>query len=205
MIGLLSAAFDIPLFPLNAVLFPGGSLPLRIFEMRYMDMAKSCLKDGAAFGVCLIQQGAEVIQPGAMPALPHDIGTLARIAGWDMQQLGVLNVVAHGEQRFRILTCRSERSGLLRAEVEAIADEPVLAIPAEFARLVPLLRRIVADLAESAPPQPHRFFDAAWVGYRFAELLPISQSARQKLLELDDSASRLKIVWRLLQQKSRPD
>src|SRR3954470_11255789 len=88
----------LPLFPLNTVLFPGGRLPLRIFEQRYMDMAKACLKDSSPFCVCLIVDGKEVGEP----ATPADVGTLARIATWDMPQLGVLQVVAVGSQRFRI-------------------------------------------------------------------------------------------------------
>ena len=66
----------VPVFPLQTVLFPGSLLPLRIFEVRYMDMAKACLKEGSPFAVCLIKEGSEV---GA-PALPEPIGCLARIA-----------------------------------------------------------------------------------------------------------------------------
>ncbi|HEX6690478.1 MAG TPA: LON peptidase substrate-binding domain-containing protein, partial [Burkholderiales bacterium] len=99
---------NVPLFPLNTVLFPGGRLPLRIFEQRYMDMAKVCLKDGSPFGVCLIVEGREV----GDPAVPAEVGTLARISHWDMPQLGVLEVVALGSQRFRIKSRRVEPSGL---------------------------------------------------------------------------------------------
>ena len=102
------AITEIPLFPLNTVLFPGGRLPLRIFEQRYMEMAKSCLRDGAPFGVCLIVEGAEV---GA-PAVPATVGSLARIASWDMPQLGMLHVSAIGTERFRILRRRTQPDGL---------------------------------------------------------------------------------------------
>jgi len=101
---------DFPLFPLGTVLFPGGRLPLRVFEQRYLEMAKSCLRDGASFGVCLIREGAEV---GA-PATPESVGCTARITQWDMQQLGVLQIVAQGEQRFRILERRLQDDGLAR-------------------------------------------------------------------------------------------
>jgi Lon protease-like protein len=86
------------------VLFPGGRLPLRIFEQRYMEMAKACLRDGTPFGVCLIRDGAEV---GAA-ATPMEVGTLAKIESWDMPQLGVLQVSALGERRFRILNGESK-------------------------------------------------------------------------------------------------
>jgi Lon protease-like protein len=105
----------IPLFPLHSVLFPGGRLPLRIFEQRYMDMAKVCLKESSSFGICLIAAGEEVARPGRKPAAPHAVGTLAHIADWDMQQLGVLDIVAQGGDRFRLLRHWVEPSGLLRA------------------------------------------------------------------------------------------
>lgn len=197
----MSATLDLPLFPLRAVLFPGGALPLKVFEQRYMDMVAACMKDEAPFGICLLAEGAEVAQPGAAPAVPHDIGTLARIVEWDMTQLGVLQVVVHGGDRFRARSRRVEPSGLLRAEVVMLPPEPMLPIPADYARLVPLLRAVVDDLGERAPPEPHRFFDAAWVGYRWCEVLPIPMLARQKLLELEDSVSRLEIIDRYLAQK----
>ena len=188
---------DIPLFPLQTVLFPGGALPLRIFEQRYMDMAKVCIKESLPFGVCLIDKGGEVGEP----ALPHGFGTLARIGDWDMPQLGVLNVTCRGEDRFRVLARRVEASGLQRAEVELIAEPATLPIPQDYARLIPLLRVIVADLGQQGPPEPHRFFDSTWVGYRYCEVLPIPNAARQKLLELEDSISRLEIIYRYLEQK----
>lgn len=194
-------SIDIPLFPLQSVLFPGGALPLKVFEQRYMDMATASLKDGSPFGICLIARGTEVAQPGQPAAQPHPVGTFARIADWDMTQLGVLEVTARGEERFRIVSQRVEPSGLIRAEVRPYPAEPVQKIPGEFARLVPLLRAVVDDLGERAPPLPHRFFDAAWVGYRWCEVLPIPMVARQKLLELEDSVSRLEIIFRFLEQK----
>ena len=197
----MSATVDLPLFPLRAVLFPGGALPLKIFEQRYMDMAVSCLKDGAAFGVCLIADGSEVAQPGRAAAVPHEVGTLARIAQWDMAQLGVLQVVAEGGERFRILSQRVEASGLLRAKTQLLPPEPAQPVPGDLERLVPLLRAVIDDLDERAPPKPHRFGDAAWVGYRWCEVLPIPLLARQKLLELEDSLSRLEIIDRFLAQK----
>lgn len=197
----MSATLDLPLFPLRAVLFPGGALPVKIFEQRYMDMAAASLKDETPFGICLIAEGAEVAQPGAEPAVPHDVGTLARIVEWDMAQLGVLQVVVQGEERFRILARHNEPSGLTRAEVAFLEPEPVQKIPTDYARLVPLLRAVVDDLGDRGPPKPHRFFDAAWVGYRWCEVLPIPLLARQKLLELEDSVSRLQIIFRFLAQK----
>ena len=194
----------VPLFPLRAVLFPGGRLPLRIFEPRYMDMAKVCLKQSTPFGICLLARGEEVAVPGRTPAEPHAVGTLASIADWDMQQLGVLNIIAQGGERFRLLRHWTEKSGLLSGEVELIAAPPVLPVPGAYARLVPLLRAIVAEMAAgaaSAPAQPHRFFDAGWLGMRYAEVLPVPVAAKQRLLEIEDSIDRLEIIYRFLESK----
>ena len=194
----------IPLFPLQSVLFPGGRLPMRIFEQRYMDMAKVCLKESSSFGICLIARGEEVSLPGKKVAEPHAVGTLAHIADWDMQQLGVLEIVAQGGERFRLLRHWAEGSGLLQGEVELIATPEVLPVPGPYARLVPLLRAIVGELeasAPNAPAKPHRFFDAGWLGMRYAEVLPIPVAAKQKLLEIEDSLDRLEIIYRFLESK----
>jgi Lon protease-like protein len=191
-------AAELPLFPLNAVLFPGGTLPLRVFEQRYMTLVKDCFRQESTFGICLIAEGAEA---GA-PALPHPLGTEARIVAWDMVQPGILNITVRGEERFRILSSEADAAGLLRARVEPVAAEASLPVPAALAALVPLLQALVADAGAVHFPEPHRFDDAAWVGYRFCELLPIPPIARQKLLELEDPASRLEIVFKFLSQRN---
>jgi Lon protease-like protein len=169
------------------VLFPGGHLPLRIFEQRYMQMAKACLRDRTAFGVCLIREGAEV---GA-PATPADIGCTARIAEWDMAQLGVLQIRALGERRFRILERRVLADGLALASVELLEEESDAEIPPHCADCVRLLERIIE--MPGAPPlaPPYRLDSALWVSSRLAELLPLPLAAKQELLELADGGARL--------------
>jgi Lon protease-like protein len=189
---------ELRLFPLNAVLFPGGTLNLRVFEQRYMTLVKDCFKRESSFGICLIAEGAEV---GA-PAQPHAVGTEARIVAWDMTQPGILNITVRGEGRFRIQSSAADATGLLQARVEPIAAEPEMPVPEALAALVPLLQAMAADAGAERLPPPHRFDDAAWVGYRFCELLPIPAIARQKLLELEDPASRLEIVFKFLAQRN---
>jgi Lon protease-like protein len=178
------------------VLFPGGRLPLRIFEARYMDMAKACLRDGSAFGVCLIREGAEV---GA-PATPAEVGTLARIATWDMPQLGVLQVLARGEQRFRIRSRSVQANGLVRGSIELIDPENDAPVPESLARCVQLLERVIEQHPELFE-RPHRLDSCLWVGGRLAELLPLPLDAKQALLELDDPRTRLERLNALV----RPD
>jgi Lon protease-like protein len=172
-------------------------LPLRVFETRYMDMTRDCMRQGTPFGVCLIREGAEV---GA-PAVPEHVGTLAHIVDWDMQELGVLALRARGGERFRIRDARTTRQGLVRAAVERLAPEADQAVPQRYAACVRLLQLVVADQPAGTFAEPHRFDDAAWVGHRLAEVLPTPPAARQKLLELDDSLERLEILYRFLEQR----
>ena len=151
-----------------------------------MDMAKACLRDGSAFGVCLIREGREV---GA-PATPSEVGTLARIASWDMPQLGVLEVLARGERRFRIVERRVQRDGLARARVELLAEEIDAAVPSASSAAVQLLERLIERQPELVE-QPHRLESCAWVSARLTEVLPLALQTKQELLELDDARARL--------------
>jgi hypothetical protein len=189
-----AGAAALALFPLQTVLFPGGRLPLRIFEQRYLEMAKACLRDGAPFGVCLIREGREVGEP----ALPEDIGCTARIVEWDMPQLGLLQVVARGERRFRIRSRRVQPDGLALAEVEMLAAEGDAPIDAQADLCARVLRRIVEAAPAGLVEAPPRFDSAAWVSARLAELLPLSLASKQRLLEMDEARDRLEVLRRLI-------
>lgn len=191
------AVLDIPLFPLNTVLFPGGRLPLKIFEQRYLDMAAACMKDKVPFGICLIAEGSEA---GA-PAEPHPVGTLAEIGSWEMPQLGILLVTACGGRRFRILEKRVEADKLLRARVELLPDSGSVPVPPERGRLLPFLQRVVDDIGSERVPEPHLFDDSEWVSCRLTEILPVQNLAKQKLLELDNPVTRLEILEKYLDQR----
>ena len=185
---------DLPLFPLQTVLFPGGRLPLRIFESRYMDMAKVCLREGSGFGVCLIREGREV---GA-PATPMAVGCVARITAWDMPQLGVLQVLARGERRFRIRERRVQADGLVRASVALLAEETDAPLAADADLCARVLRKAIESGGEALVEPPPRYGSAAWVSARLAELLPLSLAAKQRLLEMDDARDRIEILRRLI-------
>ena len=178
------------------MLFPGGRLPLRVFEQRYMEMAKACLRDGSPFGVCLIREGPEVMQPGGSPVLTADVGCLARIGAWDMPQLGVLQVVAHGGERFRIASRTVQPDGLARAQVEVLAEDDG-PVGEALASCVQLLERLV----EAQPDffeRPYRYDSSAWVSARLADVLPLPLEAKQALLEIDAAPERLAQIDRLL-------
>ncbi len=188
---------NLPLFPLMTVLFPGGMLPLKVFEARYLDMVSTCLREKMPFGVCLIASGQEV----GSPAVPHAVGTTAHIVEADMPKPGILMLKTQGRRRFRIISSAAQTDGLLNANVEMLDEAVHLAIPDEQQRLLPLLRRVVADLGPDRMPEPHAFDDTAWVGYRLTEILPIQPLAKQKLLELDDPIARLEIIHAYLAQR----
>lgn len=186
---------EVPLFLLNTVLFPGGLLPLRVFEQRYLEMAKACLRDSLPFGVCRIREGAEV---GAT-ATHDDVGCLARIREWDMQQFGLLQVVAQGAERFRVHGRRVQTDGLALATIELLPEETDAPLPAGFAAGRELLERIAAEHGERLFAKPYRFDSSAWVSARLAEVLPLAGPLKQQLLELD-GPQRLEALQRLISQ-----
>jgi len=181
---------EIPLFPLGAVLFPGGPLPLRIFEARYIDLVRRCLRDGSGFGVVLIREGVEA----GGPALTFDVGTYARIVDFSQQPDGLLGIRAAGERRFRILERRRERDGLNVADVEWLPEPASQALPEEFADLGPALDAVLAQVGEPYASLERRLDDAAWVAGRLAEILPIPPGHKQHCLELDDPVERLQFL-----------
>ena len=187
----------VPIFPLQAVLYPGALLPLKIFEVRYMDMARACLKDGRPFGICLIKEGHEV----GVPAIPERIGCLARIAECDMEELGILKVKAEGVERFRIVSNEVNKAGLIIGEIEKYEPETLAADAAGLEECVEFLRKVIAGIGAQRFAEPLEFADASWVGFRLAEILPLRTDVKQKLLELTDPALRVAILHRFLRQQ----
>lgn len=188
---------SVPIFPLNTVLFPESLLPLKIFEVRYMDMAKDCLRQGSAFGVCLIKEGAEV---GA-PAVPEAVGCLARIGECDMEELGILKVLAEGVERFRIVSSEVSRAGLVVAQIERHEPESAAADAPGLAECAGFLAKVIAAIEDKRFAGEPRLEDASWVGFRLAEILPLRLDVKQKLLELTDPVLRLGVLHRFLRQQ----
>ena len=187
----------LPLFPLHTVLFPGGHLPLRIFEQRYIEMVKQAIADGTPFGICAIREGTET----GTPAVPYTVGTLVRITDWDMPEAGILHIDTQGEERFVIRHVETEPSGLLVGTVDSISAEPYSVIPGELELAVEILRRIVSEYGADKFPAPLAFDDAAWVGFRLSEVLPLKLSIKQDLLEMNDSVTRLRILNEFLRKQ----
>jgi Lon protease-like protein len=184
----------LPIFPLKTVLFPGGLLPIRVFEVRYMEMVKDCLKDAKPFGICSITSGEEV---GA-PAAYAPVGTIAKITSWDMQELGILNLVTEGGSRFNVLERDVTRAGLSMAQVALLQEEDAATVSAPPPVLVELLQKLIERVGEQHFPAARHFDDANWVSYRLAEILPIKLSVKQKMLEVNDSDVRLSVIAEFL-------
>jgi hypothetical protein len=189
----------IPLFPLRTVLFPGGLLPLKVFEQRYIDMTKACMKDGHPFGVVMITSGDEVATRGGTPTFAN-LGTLATITGWDMPELGILHVATEGLTRFQVRDHRVQPDKLVVADVADIPNEPRVPLPDDAQPLVKLLELISSRVGPQNFPAGRHYDDATWVGYRLAELLPLPLSIKQSMLEINDAAVRLTVLGQFLQQ-----
>ncbi len=191
---------NIPLFPLSIVLFPLGPLPLRIFETRYVDMVKQCMREGANFGVLLIREGKET-----GPSTTFDVGTTAQITDFHQLPDGLLGLSCVGQRRFRVDKRHVQSDGLHRGDVTLLADEPKVGVPPRHQHLAELLQSVLPQLGEVYKNTELRVTDAAWVGHRLAEILPIDATDKQFCLELNDPVERLDFLAPLIQITTEDD
>ena len=182
------SSVEIPLFPLRTVLFPGGFLPLRIFEQRYLDMVRDCARNDSGFGVCLICEGEEAV----VPVKTMDVGTYARIVDWYTLEDGLLGVSAVGGERFTAESTWQGDDGLFRAQARMMPEPASCPLPDEYALLAEVLGRFMEKVGHQYPSWSEQSLgDAVWVGYRLAELLPLAGIEKQHLLELSHPMERL--------------
>lgn len=194
---------EVPLFPLGSVLFPGGHLPLRIFEPRYLDMVQRCHAQGLAFGVVALTEGQEVRRregAGFQREGFHDVGTLARIEAFEHAQPGLIQIRTRGTQRFRLMSSRCLSHGLWVGRLELLAADAAVPVPADLAAARRHLQDLLAGwqaraAGEELPLQPpYDWDDAGWLANRWAELLPMPAAERQRLMALDSPLLRLELV-----------
>ena len=190
---------QVPLFPLNTVLFPGGPLPLRIFETRYIDMISERMRSDAPFGVLLIKDGQETDTSST-----YEVGTLARITDWYQGSDGLLGVTAIGEERFRLQSAERQADGLNIGEVELLPAEPPMELPSEYQGMAEILGGVLDDLGRLYEALEREYNNATWVTYRFVEILPIDLEQKQQCLENSDPAERLRIVNEMLETVRGP-
>ncbi len=186
---------EIALFPLRTVLYPGGPLPLRIFEPRYIDMVSRCTRNDDPFGVVLLSEGAEVGEAVRFCS----VGTYARIVDWYQGTDGLLGITAVGGNRFEVISSRRADDGLNIGVVAQLRPEPVVPLPDEFAAMGKILEAVLDDLGHHYGAIDRQFGDASWVGYRFAEVLPLEADLKQQLLEMSDPVARLELLMPVLE------
>jgi Lon protease-like protein len=213
------ALSELPLFPLQSVLFPGGYLPLRIFEVRYLDMIGRSHKAGTPFGVVCLTEGREVRQPAPRNAPQesrgdgfaneafHDIGTLAVITQLERPNPGLMTICCTGTQRFRIHERERLKHGLWMAQVELLPDDVAVEVPSDLETVAITLQGVVRNLVERAasaaemPLQPpYHWNDCGWIANRWSELLPLSSEHKQRFMSLDNPLLRLELVADVLDQ-----
>jgi len=205
-------AITLPLFPLQTVLFPGGVLPLRIFEVRYLDLIGRCHKEGAPFGVVSLTQGPEVRQPcratdatdGAIfePEAFHPVGTLAHIETLERPQAGLMLIRCRGGRRFRLGSSEQLKHGLWVGQAEWLPDDPLVPVPSDLAHVRHGLEQLLARMQAQAPGNaaslpiqaPYHWDDCGWLANRWCELLPVSPQLKQQFLALDNPLLRLELV-----------
>lgn len=187
----------IPLFPLKAVLFPRGFLPLRVFEPRYLDMISSCMKTDAGIGVVLIRDGREV----GHAASTYDVGTLTQISYWHKRADGLLGITLSGSQRFRILSHEVQANQLVQAEVELLPPISHCALAAQYQPMAVMLEKIITQLDPPFSTMNTSYEDGDWVSARLVELLPLPLEIKQHLFLLEDVSKRLQELEQILSEK----
>jgi Lon protease-like protein len=187
--------FTLPVFPLGSVLYPGGLLPLRIFEPRYLSMVRECLRERRGFAVCLIREGRETGQAARF----HPVGTLAQIEDHDQDAAGMLHITVRGEQRVQVVASRVRADQLILGDAVRLEAEPVTGIAERHRPLVDLLRQAMEEYDPDFG-RAEELLDASWVGFRLAELLPLPPARRQWLLELTNPTLRLEALAQFIDE-----
>lgn len=191
-------SYSLPLFPLQTVVFPGGFLPLKVFEPRYMEMVTRVISDRASFGICAIHEGRET----DVSVKHHMIGTRVQVIDWDMPQPGILHIQTQALERIVVRATHKESNGLLVGEVDDVNAESTAAVPPEFALSAEVLYQIIGELGVDKFAPPHDYNNAVWISYRLSEVLPLTLKIRQNLLEMNDSLARLAILTNFLKKQT---
>ena len=203
----------LPLFPLQTVLFPGGVLPLQIFEVRYLDMVGRCHKAGTPFGIVSLTRGSEVRRPAPGPSgdgFAHEafetVGTLAQIEHFERPQPGLMRIRCRGTQRFTLSASEQLKHGLWVGRAALLDDDAPVPVPQDLAFTCDGLQRVLrsmtervaetqeAELADLPLQPPYRWDDCGWLANRWCELLPLPAEMKQRLMALDNPLLRLELV-----------
>ncbi len=179
----MTGSLHIPLFPLATVLFPGGVLPLRIFEPRYLDMVGSCMREDSGFGVVLITEGRDAGEAAQF----HATGTLARIEDFDQLDDGHLGITCRGVHRFRVLRSAVRDNQLVVADIEPLGEQQSPRLPERYDDMRAFLQGLYQreELREWAATLTPEWDSGQWLASRLIEVLPLASEGRQALLEME--------------------
>jgi len=187
---------SIPLFPLYAVMFPHGNIPLKIFEPRYLEMISERLKSNNDFGICLIREGTEI----GKAAETYDVGTLSEISYFERHPDGILGITAHGKQRFHIVSKKVQANQLTIAEVTLLPEETNQPVPEKYSAVIDILRRQIDQLTYPFLKKEVKYDDLGWVSCRLSELLPLKLEQKQHLLQIDGAEQRIEHIRELIEK-----
>ena len=193
---------SLPLFPLHTVLFPDGYMALRVFEVRYLNMVRCCRETGAPFGVVALTKGHEVLQAGAQSEQLHPVGTLATITSVEPLGTGLDLVHCKGSDRFQIQHARKLKYGLWVADVALLPPDRATPIPEDLRHTAVALTQVMRKVPQRhyQDAKPANFEDCGWVANRWSELLPMPDTTRRQLLQLDSPLLRLELVTDALER-----
>lgn len=177
-----------PLFPLGSIVLPGGRIPLRLFERRYLDMLSHCMRQDEGFVIVLMRER----QPDNRADVPfHEVGTLVKVVDFSPLPDGLLGITVAGECKVRILRHWQEADGLNWGDIETLPAEDTVATPAHYLELENVLRALVQHPAVQALEMTIDYQDARDLGWRLTELLPLEIEQKQRLVACDDPLQRL--------------
>lgn len=203
----MSDTLSMPLFPLSTVLYPGGVLPLQIFEVRYLDLIKRCLREDTEFGVISLFEGGEIQRPGEQVSLAQ-YGTLARIEHCEAPAPALLRVQTVGTRRFKLRNIHQEKGGLWVGDIELLEVDPPVPLPDDLQHCAIKLQEVLESLEEQDIPEdqwpfqrPYHFDDCSWVANRWCELLPMEKPVKLQLLSLENPLLRLELINDLMQEE----
>lgn len=192
-------SYQLPLFPLNVVVCPKGLMNLRIFEARYLDMIKTCLREQTGFALVAAQPDTQSDQSSHLPFA--SVGTVLEILDADVTTVGIIMVSCRGTRRIHINGFTVQADGLVMGNVSDIENDLQVPIPDDLKSVSEHLQHLIESLplqgiAESDIPilKPYEYNDAAWVSNRWVELLDLPLIQKQRLMQMDSPIVRLELI-----------
>ena len=178
---------QIPMFPLKSIVLPGGLFPLRIFERRYINMVKNCLKNETGFCITLVRAESD----NGYITNVYNYGCYVKIVDWNQLEDGLLGITVEGIKKIHVLECNLNEDNLLQGSIEDIEVEKEYMVPQKYLSLSKFYKKIYPNIKDFISFKKERYADATWVSFRLTECLPLDSSTKNKLIALDNAFDRL--------------